>query len=161
MGLNINLTDNKWEEAIMRKKPVIAMFLSIVIVLFLISYMFSLALADNSGNELRDGAAKPQAVFLAFVSAVKRGDIGTAKGLVYSKGRVLWDRSPRKMLAMSKNTIPDNPVLQSTRDKKEYQYHYSILSYRGVSPSTKRQVIGEVWMIVENGEWKVYNMVWK
>lgn len=135
----------------------------LIAVTALLFYMFSFSLvfAKDTGNKLRDGAAKPQVVFLTYANAVKRGDIGVVKSLVYSKGKVLWERKPRKMLAMSKGIIPDNPVLQSTKEKKEFQYHYSILKYRGVSPATKRQVIGEVWMIVEDGGWKVYNMIWK
>ncbi|MCD4783956.1 MAG: hypothetical protein K8T10_09055 [Candidatus Eremiobacteraeota bacterium] len=132
-----------------------------VMALLFYTFSFTFALAKNTGHKLRDGAAKPQVVFSTYANAVKRGDIGVVKSLVYSKGKVLWERSPRKMLAMSKGTIPDNPILQSIKKKKEYQYQYAILAYRGISPATKRQVNGEVWMIVEDGGWKVYNMIWK
>lgn len=134
----------------------------LIAVTALLFYMFSFSLvfAKDTGNKLRDGAAKPQVVFLTYANAIKRGDIGVIKSLVHSKMKVLWDKSPGEMLAMLRGTIPDNPVLQSTREKKEYQYHYTILKYRGVLPKTKKQVVGTIWMIVEDGEWKVYNLTW-
>ncbi|MCE1245582.1 MAG: hypothetical protein LWY06_02935 [Firmicutes bacterium] len=119
-----------------------------------------IALADE-GSELKQGAQSPQVVYARYVDAVHKGDINTAKELVYSRSRELWNKDPKKMLAMTKNGIPTNPVLQSMNETREFQYVYTVMKMTGTSARDSRPMVGEVRMIVEDGGWKVYTEVWR
>lgn len=112
-------------------------------------------------DELKENAESPELVFSKFVDAVHRKDINVVKKLVYSKEAILWEKDSRSMLSMLLTVLPRNPILQSKTESREYQYHYTIMEYIGNSPKTKQKVWGQVRMIVEDGEWKVFQQLWK
>jgi len=137
----------------MRIKKIIVVILLLTIAAITIGKAFA-------EDKLKEGADPPQTVYARYVQAVHNGDIKTIRKLLYSRTSNLWKKSPKKMLAYTRNTIPRNPVLQSKKESHEYQYTYTFMTYTGMSPSNKR-VLGQIRMIVEGGEWKVYMEVWK
>jgi hypothetical protein len=136
------------------KKVIIA---SILLLLFVAPVK---AMAEG-GDDLKAGAQSPQVVYARYVDAVHKGDISTVKELVYSRSRELWNRDSKKMMAMTKNGIPKNPLLQSMSETKQFQYNYTIMKMTGNSPVDNKPMLGEVRMIVEDGVWKVYMENWK
>ncbi len=104
-------------------------------------------------------ATPPEKVYLNFVDAVYKGDLRTVKKLVCSAEVPLWDRAGRKMLAIEKNQVPENPTFVGKEPFKKYQYNYMILKLTGV---TKKGIHkkGVVFMVVENGHWKVEARMW-
>jgi len=111
-------------------------------------------------NSPRKGAEAPEKVYMRYVNAVHKGDIKTIKKLLYSSSLILWKKNGRKMLAITRKIVPMNPQLVSKRQEKQFQYNYTILNMRGVSPRGNSSV-GEIKLIVENGDWKIYTEIWK
>lgn len=144
------------------KRIILSVFLLLVLVLAAIPAFAQMEDGEdvNKMNTPREGAEAPEKVYARYVTAVHKGDLKIIKTLVYSKSLLIWDRNGREMLAMTKNTVPKNPQLISEKKKKEFQYNYTILSMKGVSPQG-HPVMGEVEMIVESGEWKVYQEIWR
>ncbi|MFP4498088.1 MAG: hypothetical protein ACLFQV_07745 [Vulcanimicrobiota bacterium] len=129
--------------------------LSILIVLLAVNYCCA-----KEVDELKDDAQSAEQVYAEYVTAVHQGKISRIKSLVYSQSLLLWNKKTKTMLKMTQQTIPQSPRLISSRPEKEYQYNYMVLTYQGVNTDGK-PVTGEIKMIVENGEWKVYQEVWK
>ena len=88
-----------------------------------------------------------------------KGDRATIKKLVNSSELMLWNKVPRKMLAIERSQVPQKLSLVSKQPFKKYQYNYMILKLTGV---TKKGIPkrGVVMMLVENGEWKVEARKW-
>jgi len=110
-------------------------------------------------NQPREGARAPKEVYEEFVKAVREGDIGRIKTLVSASELRLWNKVPRKMLAMEKSSIPQKMSLISREPYKKYQYNYTILKYNGITEKGQPEK-GVIMMVVENGEWKVEARKW-
>ncbi len=111
-------------------------------------------------NTLSKNAEAPEKVYARYCRAVHSGDVGAIKNLVYSRALPLWNNNSRQMLAMTKNSVPPVPRMISRRDKQEFQYNYTEMSMTGSMPDGK-SVNGNVTMIVEKGQWKVYEEKWR
>ena len=120
------------------------------------------AMAQDAVETPKEGASPPEAVYMQYVHAVHNNDLKTIEKLVYSRGwDALWKKSPKKMQAMAKKIVPNDPSLQSKQETQEYQYKYTTLKYVGTSPSNNKRIHGDVRMILEGGEWKVYQEIWR
>lgn len=118
--------------------------------------------AQDTMETPKEGASAPEVVYMQYVHAVHSGDLKTIEKLIYSRGwDALWKKSPGKMLAMAKKIVPNDPSLQSRQETQEYQYRYTALKYVGTSPLNNKRIQGDVRMILEGGEWKVYQEIWK
>ena len=111
-------------------------------------------------NTLSKNADRPEKVYARYCRAVHTGDLNTIKKLVYSRALILWNRNGRKMMAITKNSIPPIPRMISRKDRKEYQYNYTEMTMTGKMPKGQ-PVRGTVTMIVEKGQWKVYEEKWR
>jgi hypothetical protein len=140
----------------MKKLAVLLLIISFVLVL-------SSALHADTDTEMyepKQGAEEPEKVYARYVQAVHSGDINMIRSLVYSKSLVLWNQNAKQMLAMTKNNLPQNPVLNSKRSEKQFQYNYLVMNYTGQG-AKGGLLVGEVRMIVENGVWKLYQENWR
>lgn len=137
------------------------LFIFVTVVFCLTIFITAWAQDKDVVETPKEGASAPEVVYMQYVHAVHSGDLKTIEKLVYSRGwEALWKKSPGKMLAMAKNIVPKDPSLQSKQETQEYQYRYTVLKYVGTSPRNTR-IHGEVRMILEDGEWKVYQEIWK
>ncbi len=137
------------------------LFALVTVVFCLVIFTAALAQDKDVVETPKEGASAPEVVYMQYVRAVHSGDLKTIEKLVYSRGwDYLWKKSPAKMLAMAKNIVPKDPSLQSKEETQEYQYRYTVLKYVGTSPRNTR-IHGEIRMILEGGEWKVYQEQWR
>lgn len=119
----------------------------------------------DDGVDLKDentpakNAEAPEKVYAQYCRAVHRGDLDGVRRVVNSKAQILWEKSGRQMLGITKNMVPLEPRLLSRRDKKEYQYNYAEMNMEGKS-ANGRTIRGVVTMIVEKKQWKVYSEKW-
>jgi predicted S18 family serine protease len=114
----------------------------------------------NEGNIPAKDAEAPEKVYIRYARAVHGGDIPAIRTMVYSRSLLLWDKNGKQMLGMTKNSIPASPELVGRKPVKESQYHYMVLTMRGTS-SKGLPMTGEVKMIVEKSQWRVYSEIWR